>query len=626
MEKANSQHGLRRYAGGGLIGKLFGPAETVTEKYARQDAEFKAKHPERFQEKPAEAPKQSGLTAISDYSGMNSTKVREKAAGLKAGGMVKKCVTGGKIAGPGGPTDDQIPIMASNGEFMIKASSAKILGEDVLEALNDLGDEPKNPKDDAAEDAKEGESEQMKCGGMVRKPKKMAGGGWTSENQAELDKRVAQIPTGGNVAPVSDGRSDTEFSRNVVNTAMALPGASPALGAMSSLARATPVISGAIQTLGGAGKSAVATAAPYAPIVGGGIALQSASSPATNTTPTPVPTPAVAPVFNPASASPNTVSSINPADEFSNASIAQRNPGGMVRKVDNSYSGGNVTGDVSFQGANGNALDGRPGGGFMVSKGSGSDAQAGDNAIMAANLRDGVPLTRGTSTGQAGGHTALGTTGGYGLLSDEYQAARNGKMAEDGRIDELVRKGMSVRGAANIASNRATAAENASARVRSEQMQAATTQRGQDLGAANAENQNAIAKGQLAVSQGQLGMSRQDHAFKQNQAKQLSDAQYAYANPKATPEVREAAKRQLIAMGALKASVPTYHPGSRVQDANGNQTVTDATVFDPETQQVKFIGNGASQPSTTPSREVGKVYKDANGNRAKWDGKDFVPV
>jgi len=107
---------------------------------------------------------------------------------MAKGGMAKKCVTGGEITGPGGPTDDLVPIMASNGEFMIKAKSAKILGPEVLEALNDLGDEPKNPKDDAADDAKE----EMKCGGMVRK---MWSGGPVSFGDA-TDPNATQIPTG----------------------------------------------------------------------------------------------------------------------------------------------------------------------------------------------------------------------------------------------------------------------------------------------------------------------------------------------------------------------------------------------------------------------------------------------
>lgn len=56
---------------------------------------------------------------------------------------------------------------------------------------------------------------------------------------------------------------------------------------------------------------------------------------------------------------------------------------------------------------------------------NGSTWSAQDNAIMAANLRDGVNPTQGTSGGQMGGATIIGDGGGYGLLSKEYQAKRN---------------------------------------------------------------------------------------------------------------------------------------------------------------------------------------------------------
>jgi hypothetical protein len=105
-------------------------------------------------------------------------------------------------------------------------------------------------------------------------------------------------------------------------------------------------------------------------------------------------------------------------NEFSNAMIENRNPGGKVTKVVGpdgkvSYSGGNVSGEVSFQGADGNALRGRPGGGYMSTSADdgaglaearaslrnpdGSQWSANDNAIMAANLRDSVDKYRGTS-------------------------------------------------------------------------------------------------------------------------------------------------------------------------------------------------------------------------------------
>jgi TP901 family phage tail tape measure protein len=51
--------------------------------------------------------------------------------------------TGGQIVGPGGPTDDVIPIMASSGEYVIKAASAKRLGKNALNYINTTGQLPR---------------------------------------------------------------------------------------------------------------------------------------------------------------------------------------------------------------------------------------------------------------------------------------------------------------------------------------------------------------------------------------------------------------------------------------------------------------------------------------------------
>ena len=168
----------------------------------------------------------------------------------------KNCAVGGPIKGKGTGTSDQVPIMASNGEFMIKAKAVKAIGLEVLEALNAIADKP-DEKDskaeamreygkgsesethEAAEDAVEG----MKCGGAVRK---MAGGGSIAKEMAtgiphmeaagyvdEAEKRaqlLAQIPTGGaGVGPTpqpdpTQSASGTDFGRNVNNSLNALGG------------------------------------------------------------------------------------------------------------------------------------------------------------------------------------------------------------------------------------------------------------------------------------------------------------------------------------------------------------------------------------------------------------------
>lgn len=261
---------IRRFAEGGFISnlktKMFGPAETVTEKFARQDAELAAKMAKNAPAAAAPAPQSK---AISDYAGMSAMQAREKAAGLK---------TGGAIRGKGTGTSDEIPIMASNGEFMIKAAAVKKIGLETLEALNAIADGPDEKDSKAEAKAEYGKPEEqaegMKRGGAIRR---MATGGLVDEEKR--NQQIAQIPTGaGSIpAPAPDGKDNTDLGRNVGNTLMALPGASPAIGAISTMARATPMIGGAIAGMGEGAANIATKISPYAIPAAGLGALSMAS-------------------------------------------------------------------------------------------------------------------------------------------------------------------------------------------------------------------------------------------------------------------------------------------------------------------------------------------------------------
>ena len=281
---------IRNYAGGGEISpwSLRGMAGAVSNAFAdtpeqlaqkRNIAQYKAEKAAAAAA-PAQAPTPAPAPGtISGYAGMTALQQREKAAGLKNGGVVKNCVTGGAIRGKGTATSDEIPIMASNGEFMIKASSVKKIGIEALEALNALGDAP-DEKDSKAE----AQREYGKQKGAVRK---MAKGGPVVDEEEKRQNLIAQIPAtqGAFPAPAPDGKDNTEFSRNVGNTLNALPGASPAIGAISTLARAVPVVGNAIPAIGAGAASLVEKVAPYAVPVAGFGALSAASQP--NPTPAP---------------------------------------------------------------------------------------------------------------------------------------------------------------------------------------------------------------------------------------------------------------------------------------------------------------------------------------------------
>jgi hypothetical protein len=52
------------------------------------------------------------------------------------GGIQEKHADGGYISGPGGPRDDLIPALLSNGEYVLRADAVKRLGVPMLDALN----------------------------------------------------------------------------------------------------------------------------------------------------------------------------------------------------------------------------------------------------------------------------------------------------------------------------------------------------------------------------------------------------------------------------------------------------------------------------------------------------------
>ena len=407
---------LPRYQSGGLIGKIkgifsSGPEETMTQKFARQDAERAAKAAKSAPASSTPAPTAAPATpssAIGSYAADSALKEREAKA-MKAAGLKK----GGAVRGPGTGTSDDVPIMASNGEFMIKASAVRKLGLPLLNAINEVGDSKKEEADDSMEDKmsemgmkKGGAVRCMASGGAVRKEMMtgiphMEAAGSVDEAQRRA-QMLAQIPTGGyNPAPPAqpaNWATDTETGRNVSNTLMALPGASPVIGGIRALAGASRVGS----MLGAVGSGAATGAgkiAPYAVPAAGLGALSAVSSPAAS----PVQSPAV-----PQAATNLALPTQAPATQ---AAPATAPTPGQVTRDGNSYSGTNVSGPVSFVDKAGGALPAR--GGFMSGTGDGSfkygGGADGGEALYAARSaaleRGDIEGVRATYGGNFGGKT-----------------------------------------------------------------------------------------------------------------------------------------------------------------------------------------------------------------------------
>jgi len=678
---------LPHFADGGFIdgmrAKLFGPDETVTQKYARQDAERAAKAPA-----PAPAPPASpaaGLGMITNYAGMTAVQRREKDAGMKDGGPIK---------GPGTGTSDSIPIMASKGEYMLPADTTKALGG--AKVLDKIVASTHTPTGKPA----------IKRGMMAR-----ADGGKIEEKR---QRRIAEIPTGGTPQVVGGERIDgTEIGRQTQNSLNALGGmgvvASVPLRAAQRAMSAAPVLPNAMPRLGapaanatnfvaGMGSGAQVAAAPVTaaaqaiprlPVVNAALqegaqanalagvtrgvsnagALLTGSEQAQGATPVaPVSTTPAAPSeygqqmsavgnffadgvaaaaktlasapgygFNQTatkapSASP--VPQVPGSAAGAGRGTAPRpdllgNPGSIPQQAKDMGAvdarqalatlpgvtapaepvPGQVTatrqpnGVTSFSGAPNIGMNGgantyvgdaakRMGGGFGVNTVQGMSRQeidqtlgglsasqvSSDNAIRAANLRDGIDVNWGTAAGQA------------------TEAARQQQLLASSPLGTPGRAFAQKQLLANASD--------------------ATTRRGQDMTNASA--------------QARLGMEKTsfDRAGKgidlDNQAKaQIQTAQTAFANAK-TPAEKVAAEETLRALqGRYEKEQPNrFTPvagGQEIDSASGFLVTRPERVFNNQTGQ--FVEQGQSKPALPPNAGAIAMLKSNPKMAADFDAK-----
>lgn len=334
----------------GLYNKLTGPSETVSQKYARQDAERAAKAPAPA----ASAPAAPATNAITDYAGNSALKRREAAAGLKDGGQLK---TGHGGAVPGTGKGDKVPALYEPGEFVVSNAMFESASPELRDQLHTLRNQTLAAQGKTPEQAEAGRFK----GGAIRA---MADGGQllNEEQKRQQQQRIAQIPaTGGSYAtPAPDGKDNTEFSRNVGNALSAMPGAAPAIGAISTLARAAPVVGGAIAGMGAGTAQLASKVAPYAVPAAGGAALLSASQspvaqPITTASTTAAPVPATAAPGAPTASAPGA----GPVGALPAQSQVTKTlqPNGTT-----SYSGApNITGDIALQNGQGAPIASRGG-------------------------------------------------------------------------------------------------------------------------------------------------------------------------------------------------------------------------------------------------------------------------
>lgn len=489
-------------------------------------------------------------------------------------GAASVMAAGGAIKGKGTGTSDEVPIMASNGEYMIRAAAVEEIGTEVLDAINKLGDD--NEPDEAMESESKDGKPAMKKGGAV---KCMATGGPVVDEQQRA-AMVAQIPTGGTGAGPTPqpnpelSASSTELGRNVGN----------AFNALAPLAGGTALVNGASR-LGSAlgastavGKLAtgVSQAMPYVvPAVAAG-SLGVAASPAT-----PVATPA-APAPIPAAAKPAAPQPRPGAPNPASGSPDEAMPDGKVnvtRQANGvmSFSGQNITGQPQYTGSAANTMNS----GVITAQNQG----AMDGIQARQDARDQGARNKMQYDAEVAGAQATNAAGRrMNLEYDLKNGNRNERLAAQAILGSMDATEKDVRGNA-------------------------LTTRGQDLNAA-ATSQN------QKLAQSKDGREAASSAMDQKAKQQLMDAQQEYLNAGDDPVKQKAAERKLITLGGKqpndKGQVITLPDtlGDMGQVIRGGQAVLmpDGTIVRPE--QAKATAKGGVQAPTTKA-EYDKLPKGA---------------
>lgn len=499
--------------------------EDIRAKFARKDAELKAKHPELSQPKqePAKpAPRPNAAEALAG----RGAQIEKAVNGYKDGGQIKAGIIRGKGTGTSDSIKGKMPVgsfvmpadstdvMVSNGETHFTPEMVQNIGAAALMAAKGMTHTPvdKQVPNDGMRHFFEG--------GINEEKKKNSFGDAAAANQNPL---VSQIPTGGNINPAPQGNpvTGTEFTRNVANTISALPGAAPILSGANALMAASQT--GQAATTGAAGIANLAQkVAPYAVPTAGlyGIS-QAAESPQAPAQPMATASPVA--TNNIAAKAINTPTTPANAPAPAVASTAPQ----QITRVGNSYTGEpNIAGNVTINNPRGDGISAQNNQAAQAL----SDKSAAAVQMSAPVQGGGVNLGDGSGRRMPGFQERLdrknAETGASSIMdSESRRTARNALK----RMDAQDLAGINNDSAQTIANT-----------------QAETQRQGYGIQAQNnlATQQNAAAR--LGIDRTNATLNNQQTTQKMAADKQMQDLRQSYITAK--PEERAAIAEKLAAI------------------------------------------------------------------------------
>ncbi len=401
---------------------------------------------------------------------------------------------------------------------------------------------------------------------------------------SSLDARVSQIPATGGAfpAPAYDGKSSTELGRNVSNTLSALPGAAPALGAISSLARAIPAVGSTVAGFAGAGAGAAALGAKVAPyaIPAAGLGALSAASKSGAQAYSPTPAIPGSPAALAQSATSPDATGMQPPSQVSKT----MQPNGVT-----SYSGTNVVGDIN--------LPGKPGG--MISA---QNNQAAENLARAGGQTSGF----GPSGAIRGGGqvSSLDTSAGYAADLKQLASIDAAKAGQETNM-----QAQADFAANKVLEGRALTGNRGALQILSNNARSKTEQRGQDIQAGATRANYQMAQDKLKLDTAKDGRDATAAGFAARSAGRIEALQAAYEAAK--PEDRTAIAEQLRVMtGKDKPSQWKALALQGATDSMGNKTEGVLAAVNEQTGEVRRLDQGAAQAKAPHTQDIARLKEN----------------
>ncbi len=224
-----------------------------------------------------------------------------------------------------------------------------------------------------------------------------------------------------------------------------------------------------------------------------------------------------------------------------------------------------------------------------------------------------------------GGVSSIDTSAGY--ASDLRQLAEidKQKAEQNANIQAQERYAQD-----NVLKQKALSGNRAAGAILASRTKDQTEQRGQDIQAGAIRSANQLAREKLGVESTAQGIENRGKEQAIAVQQQIQQAQAEYLAAGDDPVKLKAAERKLAVLsGKGKDALQdeyAYAPGGQTVDpATGLAVTQPGVIYNKRTGQ---LAPQAQATAAKPAQnfEVGKVYTDAKGTRAKWDGKQFVPA